>query len=203
MSSVRLRSYPLPSADGGVAQRPRSDRLFFAVLPDAPAARRIERLAHDLRGDLGLSGQPIARERLHVTLFFVGDFAGFPGHVIDVLCKAANAATSVPPFKLGFDRVASFSTRDRRRRPMVLQGDDGVLALTDLHETLVGAMAAFGLASPAPRRYTPHLTLLYDDRDVAGVMVDPIVWTVREFVLVHSLIGQSRHEVLARLPLQG
>ena len=182
--------------------RRRSDRLFFAIVPDAKAASRIERLARELRGDLGLRGKLIERERLHVTLFFVGDFAGVPDGAVDALSRIAGSVTdTTAPFEVGFDRVASFPRKDRRR-PLVLQGDDGVLALTALHERLQAAMAEAALA-PRATRYTPHLTLLYDDRTVADLMIDPIIWPVREFVLVHSLIGRSRHETIARLPLRG
>jgi RNA 2',3'-cyclic 3'-phosphodiesterase len=31
--------------------------------------------------------------------------------------------------------------------------------------------------------------------------VEPIEWTVTEFVLVHSLLGRTTHRVLARFPL--
>jgi 2'-5' RNA ligase len=38
---------------------------------------------------------------------------------------------------------------------------------------------------------------------VARRAIEPITWTVNEFVLVRSLVGQGRHEVLARWPLHG
>jgi 2'-5' RNA ligase len=44
--------------------------------------------------------------------------------------------------------------------------------------------------------------MLYDGRLVAGQPVEPIRWVVREFVLVHSLLGQTRHEVLGRWALR-
>ncbi|HKX41090.1 MAG TPA: RNA 2',3'-cyclic phosphodiesterase [Burkholderiaceae bacterium] len=197
MSSPSFEQAPL----AGMPRR-RSDRLFFAIQPDARAAARIERLARDLRGDLGLRGALIERERLHVTLFFVGDFPGIPDGAIELLSQIAGRVADVAPFKVGFDRVASFPRKDRRR-PLVLQGDDGVLAVTALHERLHAAMSEAGLVPPAPGRYTPHLTLLYDDRTVDGLMIDPIIWTVREFVLVHSLIGRKMHRTVARVPLHG
>ena len=43
--------------------------------------------------------------------------------------------------------------------------------------------------------------MLYDDRLVAWQAVEPVRWTVREFVLMHSLLGQHRHVPLARWPL--
>lgn len=48
---------------------------------------------------------------------------------------------------------------------------------------------------------TPHVTLLYDDRHVAEHAVDTIRWTVQEFVLVHSLVGQTLYIPLGRWPL--
>ena len=57
-----------------------------------------------------------------------------------------------------------------------------------------------GLGPRAPH-YTPHLTLLYGDRFVADHPVEPVGWTVHEFVLVHSLLGRSRYLLVARFPL--
>ena len=45
------------------------------------------------------------------------------------------------------------------------------------------------------------MTLLYGDRLVAERPVDSVSWAVREFALVHSLLGRSRYNVLARFPL--
>jgi 2'-5' RNA ligase len=50
-------------------------------------------------------------------------------------------------------------------------------------------------------RYTPHMTLLYDDSLVTERPVETVTWTVGEFVLVHSLLGQTVHVPLARWPL--
>jgi RNA 2',3'-cyclic 3'-phosphodiesterase len=61
-----------PGADG--APRRQKDRVFFAIFPDADAASRIQRLAGELRRELGLQGDPLAIARLHVTAFFVGGF---------------------------------------------------------------------------------------------------------------------------------
>jgi 2'-5' RNA ligase len=62
-------------------------------------------------------------------------------------------------------------------------------------------MAKVGLGCPV-RHYTPHVTLLYGDRLVADRPVDTVSWAVHEFVLVHSLLGRSRYNVLARFPLR-
>ena len=33
--------------------------------------------------------------------------------------------------------------------------------------------------------------------------IDPVRWTVREFVLIQSVYGEGRLDVLARFPLSG
>ena len=51
-------------------------------------------------------------------------------------------------------------------------------------------------------RFVPHMTLLYDTRMVAERPIEPMRLTVRDFALVHSLVGQSRYIELARWPLR-
>jgi RNA 2',3'-cyclic 3'-phosphodiesterase len=45
------------------------------------------------------------------------------------------------------------------------------------------------------------VTLLYGDEMVVAHPVEVIGWTVRDFVLVHSLLGRGRHIPLARWSL--
>ena len=182
----------------GAASRP-TDRLFFAILPDANAAARIAGLAERLRAENGLRGRPLSIERFHVTLIFLGDHVGLPRQIVALAARAA-AGVAVPPFEVELDRVASFPRR--RNLPLVLLGSDGVAGLTALHQSLATALKAAGLAHDRRSGYTPHLTLLRDDRCVAEHAIEPIGWTAREFVLVHSLLGRSRHVTLARWPLR-
>lgn len=186
---------------GAIPQQP-SDRLFFAVQPDVEAMVELERLVHTLCDQYDLKGRPLGRDRYHVTLHHIGDFAGLPQGVVEAARAAAASLTAGPPFELSFDRVASFSRR-ARNKPLVLLGDEGgVLALRAFQRALGLALMRRGLGGAVESRYTPHLTLLYDHRQIAEQKVEPVTWVAREFVLVRSLIGQSRHEVLARLPLR-
>ena len=177
-----------------------TDRLFFAIFPDADAAARIARLARHLRGEHALRGRPLATERFHITLHHLGDYAGLPQDVVGV---AAEAATTVatPEFNVVFDRVLSFSGRPGNR-PFVLHGDDGLVALTAFQQALGWALRKAGLGRWVAPSFTPHVTLLYDDISVAERSIEPLDWTVREFALVHSLLGRTRHIPLARWPLQ-
>jgi RNA 2',3'-cyclic 3'-phosphodiesterase len=175
-----------------------TDRLFFAIFPDADAAERIAGLAQNLRTEHCLTGKPLAADRFHVTLQMLGDYPCLPEKVV-AAAQAAAAAVRMPPFELSFDRAASFS-RGARNRPFVLQGSEGVAALMVFQRSLMKALATGGLVQGVAPAYTPHVTLLYDDRLVDQRPIEPIKWTAHEFVLVHSLLRQTRHIQLARWP---
>src|SRR5258708_35247683 len=141
----------------------------------------------------GLTGKPRHKESFHVTPFHVGDAVGDPpDELIDVLAERASQVV-MPPFRVAFDRVMSF-----RNGALVLSGDDSVIGLEVLQQRLSDALD--GRPRPA-RPFTPHLTLLRDSQRVAAHPIEPIRWTVREVVLVHSLLGRTMHRQLARLPL--
>jgi 2'-5' RNA ligase len=187
-------------ADGVGAAPKRTDGVFFAVYPDAAAAAHIATLAQDLRSELGLKGKPHVAPRLHVTLHHLGNHAGLPQLLVSAASEAA-AEVAAAPFVVRLDRVASFERAVRL--PLVLRGGDGVEGLVAFQQQLGAALKRAGLGPWVQSHYTPHLTLLYDDRCVAERRVDPIVWPVREFVLVRSLLGKSQHVALARWPLLG
>ena len=189
---------PLP----GFAAKPRpTDGFFFAIFPDDAAAARIEQLAHRLRGDHGLTGKPLAMARFHVSLHGFGEYVGLPQVVVAAANRIA-ASVTAPAFAVTFDRAMSFRGRPANR-PLVLYGGDGVAALMAFQQTLDAAMMRAGLGGRAQRRSAPHVTLLYDDRTVPEQAVETISWTVREFLLVHSLLGRSKYIPLSRCPLRG
>lgn len=167
-----------------------TDSLFFALYPDEPAAARIAELAARLRIEHKLKAKPIPIDRLHVTLHYLGAFAGLPA---DVLTQARAAASQIalPPIEVTLDRIESFSGR-RAKRPLVLSGD--------ANESLATLQQALDAAQRHPR-FTPHVTLLYDEQRIAREPVAPITWTAREFALVRSVLGKSHYDVLARWPL--
>lgn len=177
------------------------DRLFFAIFPDPATAARIARLARELREKHGLTGRPLATDRFHVTLHHLGDYAGLPAGLVTAAGEAA-AGLTMPPFEINFDRVLSFG-RKPGKRPFVLGGGEGVAALTAFQQALGARLENAGLGGRALKaHYTPHLTLLYDDQGVVEQALEAVRWTAHEFVLVHSLLGQTRHVPLARWPLR-
>jgi 2'-5' RNA ligase len=179
-----------------------TDGLFFAVFPDAGAAERIAALARHLRCMHPLQGKMLAPGRLHVSLHHLGDYAGGLPQSVVTAAREAAAAVVMSPFDVLFDRAVSFLGRSGNR-PYVLQGGDGVVGLRALHQQLGVAMQRVGLWRWVKPDCQPHITLLYGDHSIADHPVEPVGWTVREVVLVHSLHGRSRYEYLARSVLGG
>jgi 2'-5' RNA ligase len=176
------------------AVRP-TDRLFFAVVPESAAAERIARLGEKLRQVHRLRGKPILPQHLHITLWHVGDAFFTPSsELISTLVRRAGYV-EMPSFRISFDRVMSF-----RNGAFVLTGAEGIAGLEMLHERLQAVLALPGRRPPRSA-FTPHMTLLRDERLLPSRPIDPIDWTAREIVLVHSLLGRTTHRHLARLPL--
>jgi RNA 2',3'-cyclic 3'-phosphodiesterase len=159
----------------------------------------IGRLAQHLHDDHRLRGRPLATDRLHVTLHHLGDYVGLRRDIVDLAVGAVTGIES-PSFDVVFDRVMSF--KRRHNAPLVLCGGESVAALESFQRDLGNAIHKVGLGTKTEQRFKPHVTLLYDDQPVVEQAVEPIGWTVHEFVLVHSLLGQTRHIPLARWKLR-
>jgi 2'-5' RNA ligase len=171
-----------------------ADRVFLGIVPDVATADRIFRTAMVLKRAHGLPGKLIEPDRLHVSLFFLG---GLPDEIIRTAC-AALADVRVPPFEIVFDRSVSFRGREDNR-PFVLIGADGPSRLKSFRQMLGAALTRNGLRRRANTNFTPHVTLLYDTNSVEEHPVDPVAWTVNEFVLIRSAGG---HERLMQWPLR-
>ena len=177
----------------GRPQRQPTDRLFLAALPDPETAARIADLARRLRIGHGLKGQPLRPEHFHVTLRHVGDDVTPPSAAVIDTVMDRLAGVAMPTFRVAFDRVGSF-----KNGAFVLRGDESLIGLEVLQQRVSDALDTRpGVARP----FTPHVTLLRDGRHVEEHEIEPIAWTVKEVVLVHSLLGRTTHKHVARLPL--
>lgn len=173
--------------------------VFFGIRPPAAAAVHIRCVGGDLVRSRRLVTKLLPPERLHVSLFAIGGFSGTcPPAVIDA-AKAVASNVSMAPFTVVFDRVASFAGGSGMRA-LVLTGDEGVAGLVRFQQVLSLAMKKAGLGLRQKERFTPHVTMMYADHK-CDFAIEPISWTVDEFVLVDSLWGQSRHVQLGRWPL--
>jgi 2'-5' RNA ligase len=86
---------------------------------------------------------------------------------------------------------------------VVAWADDGLVGARILHEHIHQALAGAGLLPAAEPNIEPHLTLLRTRAETPLKFIDPMKWTVREFLLLDSVQGTGRQVVLARWPLTG
>jgi 2'-5' RNA ligase len=169
-------------------------RLFLAAVPDADTALRIHRLAGALKRAHKFDAKIIEPDRLHISLFFLGAWP----NLMTRMAREAAAEMRGPPFEVLFDRSASFRGRPGNR-PFVLVGEKGLERLRSFRRALGVAMAGKGFRYLASKDFTPHITLLYAERNVEEQPIEPRCWTVNEFVLIRSMHG---HVHLGRWPLR-
>ena len=177
---------------------PATDRLFLAVFPDPAARGRLAALGQSLKAERGLQGRLLRPEHLHVTLNHLGDYRTIPQNIVDAASRAVASLSATAPFALSLDRVVTFQ-RPGAKPVVVVGSDDGTTALEAFHRQLQKALARQGIKPEA--RFKPHATLLYDRQGLPETPVESIRWTVGEVVLVHSLLGRTTHEHLARWSL--
>ncbi|MDQ8731139.1 2'-5' RNA ligase family protein [Bradyrhizobium sp. LHD-71] len=175
---------------------------FFAILPSRSDASRIVRHAQDLCRRAGLGGALRSADRLHISLHGLGLHRALPGHLVHA-AREAGESVSFPEFDITFDCVGSFRSGRDGRFPFVLRSLDDIDALSLFHRALAAAMTLVGLGRWISLQFTPHITLLYDTRFARPREIEGIRFRVREFALIDSLIGQSRHATMARWPLKG
>ncbi|MBR8071156.1 2'-5' RNA ligase family protein [Burkholderia cenocepacia] len=170
-------------------------RFFFAVMPDTATAARIAGVAKSLQQQ---KDSPVGTERLHITLGSLGDFAYVPGATL-ARARAVADRMEVPSFSVRFDKIISFNRRSGRQ-PLVLTGKAGLEDLIDFRRQLRDALKRVGVPV-FPSSFTPHVTLLYGAQRPDEYRIEPITWTVFDFVLIDSWLGKSHYDVLGRWPL--
>ena len=180
---------------------PPQDCLFFAVTPTAAIAARIAERAdrwlrrQDVRGLLRPPGL------LHISMNGIGIYRGLPKRVVHAAIEAGSRV-EMAPFEVTFDRVMSFKSRSRS--PFVLCAAVDPSGLLNLRSTIGATMQSVGFRDTGRASFKPHVTMMYTDDMMDQARVDePIRWTVRDFVLVHSLQGRGRHVHCRRWPLRG
>ena len=197
-----LRAPPKPWARPKPRAEVRSGNLLFlGLVPDLSTRGAIVDCAMGLGERHRLTGRFRPAELLHLTLFGVlGSEETIPDYLISAL-EAVMGRVAAPTFELTLDRAMSFGSGEKK--PFVLSCQTAPPALLALRQALMDEVRnlfpRLGRSS-----FRPHVTLLYDKRQVAEAdLPRPIRWPVRDFVLVHSFQGQSRHDHLARWPLRG
>lgn len=187
-----------PSTSTRDDQEPRH-KLFFAIRPPPDVAGRLFAFAEGLRDQHKLTGWPTPAARLHISLNGLGRFEAPPAGLVAAGREAA-AALAWPSFVVALDRLGTWG-RGAGKRPLVMWSDEGLIGVHRLHEALHGRLLRAGAARGPARDFNPHLTLLRDAQPVTARPVGPISWRVGELVLLDSLHGEGRHDVLGRWPL--
>jgi len=173
------------------------ERIFFACLPDAELAARIHARAEEWKHEKGFHANLILPEHLHVTLFHLGDWAALPDEIVK-LAKEAALQVKATPFEAVFARAESFRN-STGVFPFVLTSE--IVPWKVFHDTLGAALQKAGLGGATKGEFKPHMTLTYDKLRLKPMVIPPISWTVRDFVLVHSQLGKTAHTHLGRWTL--
>lgn len=167
-------------------------RLFFAIRPPLVLARRMAEAA----SWFGRQGRPLRPEHLHMTLAIFEDFPVFPEGLAETL-TALGSGIAADPFPIVLDQSVGSSTSvaivPRRKNA----------ALKALRHEIGAAVTRSGLGQRSGYSFNPHVTLAYGDGEPFARSIEPFGWMVDEFFLVHSLVGQTRHELLGRWRLSG
>ena len=167
--------------------------LFFALWPDARAAEDLARLATDLAP--ALDGKPVPREKIHLTLAFLGN----PAADAEERAIAAGDAVLGDGFDLALDHVGSF-----RGAKAAWAGIAAPPAgLLQLHAALRSQLEARMLPLDE-RAFAPHLTLV---RKIARrlprtALPGAIEWNVEGFALVRSAPGTGSYSTVAAWDLR-
>jgi 2'-5' RNA ligase len=167
--------------------------VYLALLPDEPAAARCSLTLRQIRRDTGLRGSGMDG-RFHVSLQGFGESSELTDEFVEEV-KAAASTVAAAPFEVLFDRVVTFG-----RDAIVLRGPEHERPVRAFFASLGAGLTQVRRLRRAAWSFRPHLTLIYANQRLPERQVEPIGWTVRDFVLVRSHHG---HEVLGRWFLRG
>jgi 2'-5' RNA ligase len=158
----------------GLAPAPAARKLFYALWPDVAERDALAALQQ------GVAGRLTPRDKLHLTLAFLGHV---PAERVPALLAIRNAV-AVPPMRLVVDCYGYFA------RPRIAWAGmkDVPAALVALHEELIMRLEAEGFSAATHGAFRPHVTLAREAKAApVGEPAVPVVWEVREAVLVESL----------------
>ena len=167
-------------------------RLFVALWPDTAVRRSLEELLErlPLKG-----GKAVPLENLHITLNFLGPVAPDRRECIERVLAAVQGES----FTLAFDTLGYFP----RPRVLWLGAAQVPEALRHLSTALNQGLQDCGF-TPDSRLLVPLMTLRRKVNHSTPLhTVDPLIWVVRDFVLVESvtLPAGAQYTVLGRWPL--
>lgn len=173
----------------------------FALLPDAGVREQFAVIGERLQRVHRVGGTRIDADALRMDVCPMGHVERLV-HPPEQALLAAGAAVSLPEFSLTFDSAARLRTHVVQF-PLVLKANAaGTAAALELRKAIAAAQAAVGLKVMAVAGFSAYVALMQGDTlNAAEELINPIDWTVREFVLIRRFFGGLRHEVIGRWPL--
>ena len=154
-----------------------SQRLFFALWPDASARAALRTLANDVAARRG--GRAPREDNLHVTLAFLGDVNA--DRIAGLEAIGATCASACAPFPVTLVALGGASHGIAWLAPRSVPP-----SLAALHVALTGALEREGFPVER-RRYRPHVTLArHCTLPVRRHALAPVTWRVERLSLVAS-----------------
>jgi len=172
---------------------PDSQRLFFALWPDATLQEDIDRRAHKL---IGKHVKRVPAHNLHITLAFLGSVS----REQRACCEQVAAGIQAQGFALSLECIGHWP----RPRILWLSPSQQPEALRALVHTLNATLVTCGF-TPDARPYHAHMTLARKvGRPLSVRSIEPIDWMVDSFALVESVTAPEGpcYQVLKHWPLQ-
>jgi 2'-5' RNA ligase len=184
--------------------RPRGARrdlgtVYFAFKPEPDVIDQVVPVGNHVRAKHGLTGI-VSPSVLHMTICGIGYFPVLPEKRVETACRVAGRQIT-KPLEMILNRVRTHRNWTGKP-PLVAFADSGVPRVDLFRHAFIADLRRSGF-SFTKKLPDPHMTLFYDHHVIAEEPIDPIRWVVRDFVLVHSIYGEGRHEVLGQWPLRG
>ncbi|HEV7394758.1 MAG TPA: RNA 2',3'-cyclic phosphodiesterase [Burkholderiales bacterium] len=165
-------------------------RVFFALWPDVEVTRALAAAGSVAQEECG--GRVIAADKLHMTLFFVGDIERTRLASLQELASSIDGAA----FELDINTIAYW-----RHNRIVWAGTQHCPGeLARLVDRLREGLSTDGIKGE-DRPYAPHVTLVRDaERAPQRKRLEPFAWRADDFVLVESVPvhGRVRYDVIGR-----
>lgn len=172
-----------------------SQRVFFALWPDAPASEALRTLALDVA--VQREGRAPREGNLHVTVAFLGNVTAQRIEALESI--GATCARAGASFALTLDALGGTSQGIAWLAPRVVPPQ-----LAALHAALAASLASDGFAIER-RGFRPHVTLARNcTKPARRQAVVPIAWHVERLALVASTPAQggSRYADIATWQLE-